>query len=83
MSYVTDIPLSPCVTFHVKRAYQFMAKGLWDSATLREELDAALSAAALGVPGQCYVDIAVASLLSGELDYAEEGLARVGDVRAL
>lgn len=60
-----------------------MAKGLWEIGTLRDELCQALEAAALGVPGQFYKDIAAAALFAGQVDYAEEGLARVGDVRGL
>lgn len=60
----TDIPLSPNVTYHIKKVYQYLANGVTDADILRDEIDMALQAAALGVPTQYYQDIAICSLFA-------------------
>ncbi|CAL5998627.1 Intraflagellar_transport protein 122 [Hexamita inflata] len=78
----TEVPMTPNVTHHVKKVFQFLAAGVTDF-EFYEELDMALQAAALGVPVSYWMDIAVASLFAGQVKLAKEALSMIGNVRAL
>lgn len=61
----------------------YEAGAVFPSQAANYELNEAIKAANLGVPMDCWRDLAIAALLSNELDLAREVLATIGDIRSL
>lgn len=79
---LTEVPMTPNVTHHVKKVYQYLAAGVNDF-DFSSELNMAIQAASLGVPTQYWMDIAIAALFCNETMLAKEALSMIGNIRVL
>ncbi|KAH0574171.1 Intraflagellar transport protein 122 [Spironucleus salmonicida] len=79
---LTEIPLTPNITHHVKRCYISLAKQI-TFFDFKNELNLAIQAANLGAPANYWQEIAVCGLFCGEIELAKEALSSVGNVRVL
>lgn len=86
---MVEVPMMPMVIYRTHKVLRMLldsnyeAGAVFPSQSANYELNEAIKAANLGVPMDCWRDLAIAALLSNELDLAREVLATIGDIRSL
>ena len=86
---LVEVPMMPMVIYRTHKVLRMLLDSNYDntatlpSQTVSYELNEAIKAANLGVPMDCWRDLAIAALFSNELELAREVLATIGDIRSL
>lgn len=84
-----EVPMMPMVIYRTHKVLRMLLNSDYEagmglpSQSANLELNEAIKAANLGVPMDCWRELAIAALLSNELDLAKEVLATIGDIRSL
>lgn len=86
---MVEVPMMPMVIYRTHKVLRLLLDSDHDTGAgipvqgANCELNEAIKAANLGVPMDCWRDLAIAALFSNELELAREVLATIGDIRSL